>query len=44
MQHNTYKNVLNNKVTPQNEPIPLKDMVANNAGGYVFKLDKFKQL
>lgn len=44
MQHNTYKNVLNNKVTPQSEPIPSKNMVANNAGGYVFKLDKFKQL
>lgn len=44
MQHNTYKNVLNNKVTPQSEPIPSKKMVANNAGGYVFQLDKFKQL
>lgn len=44
MQHNTYRNALNNKVTSQQEAIPGKDMVQNNAGGYVFKLDKFKQL
>lgn len=44
MQHNTYRNALNNKVTSQQEAIPGKDMVQNSAGGYVFKLDKFKQL
>ena len=44
MQHNTYKNALNNKATPQSEAIPGKNMVKNNAGGYVFELDKFKQL
>ena len=44
MTYNTYKNVFNNKVTPQTEPIPDKDMVKNNAGGYAFQLDKFKQL
>jgi len=44
MQYNTYKDILNKKVTPQSEAIPGKDMVQNNAGGYVFELDKFKQL
>jgi 60 kDa SS-A/Ro ribonucleoprotein len=30
--------------TPQNEPIPGKDMSLNNAGGYSFAIDKWKQL
>lgn len=30
--------------TPQSEPIPGKDQVLNNAGGYVFKLDQWKRL
>lgn len=32
------------KQTPQSEPIPGKNQVKNNAGGYVFKIDKFKML
>ena len=36
----------NKSVTPQTEPIPgrEKEMVKNNAGGYVFALDEFKML
>ena len=30
--------------TPQGLPIPGRDMVENNAGGFVFKLDEWKQL
>jgi 60 kDa SS-A/Ro ribonucleoprotein len=30
--------------TPQGLPIPGRDMVGNNAGGFVFKLDEWKQL
>jgi len=30
--------------TPQGLPIPGRDMVDNNAGGFVFKLDEWKQL
>jgi len=30
--------------TPQSRPIPGKDMVANHAGGFVFKLDAWKRL
>jgi 60 kDa SS-A/Ro ribonucleoprotein len=32
------------KQTPQDQPIPGKDMVKNAAGGYVFKLDKWAML
>jgi 60 kDa SS-A/Ro ribonucleoprotein len=35
---------LNATETPQGLPIPGRDMVANNAGGFVFKLDEWKQL
>ena len=35
---------LNATETPQSLPIPGRDMVANNAGGFVFKLDEWKQL
>jgi len=44
MKFSTYKDILNTKETPQSEPIPGKGMIENNAGGYVFELDKFKQL
>lgn len=30
--------------TPQTQPIPNKDMVENNAGGYTFKIDKWSKL
>jgi 60 kDa SS-A/Ro ribonucleoprotein len=36
--------VLNKKETPQSEPIPGSDMAENNAGGFSFQLDPFKQL
>ncbi len=32
------------KKTPQDQPIPGKDMVKNAAGGYVFKIDKWVML
>ena len=35
---------LNATETPQSLPIPGRDMVVNNAGGFVFKLDEWKQL
>ena len=35
---------LNATETPQSLPIPGRDMVENNAGGFVFKLDEWKQL
>ena len=35
---------LNATETPQSLPIPGRDMVANNAGGFVFKLEEWKQL
>jgi 60 kDa SS-A/Ro ribonucleoprotein len=35
---------LNATETPQGLPIPGRDMVENNAGGFVFKLDEWKQL
>lgn len=34
----------NVNTTPQSEEIPGRDMVENNAGGFVFKLDKWAQL
>jgi len=40
---NTYS-VLNKRITSQNEPIPGENQVENNAGGFVYQLDKFKQL
>lgn len=38
---NPYKG-FSTKRTPQSEPIPGKDMVANSAGGYAFPLDKWE--
>ncbi len=43
-QFNTYNNILNSKVTHQTEPIPGKNMKKNNARGYSFRIDPFKQL
>ncbi len=42
----TYTTALNNKKTPQSQPIPGKEavQVKNNAGGYVFQLDPFDYL
>lgn len=41
----TYTNLYNPYKTPQTQPIPgRKDMVANNAGGYVFGIDRWAQL
>lgn len=39
-----YSKHLNNKVTPQNEPIPGKNQVKNSASGFVYKIDKWQQL
>jgi len=39
-----YGKTLNPTATPQTEPVPGKDQVANSAGGYSFQLDKWKQL
>lgn len=39
-----YRNAFNAKVTPQSEPIPGMQMVKNNAGGFVFALDKWAAL
>ena len=38
-----YTNISNRK-TPQSEPIIGENMIKNNAGGYVYELDKFEQL
>ena len=41
----TYTNLYNLRSTPQTQPIPGRsDMVKNNAGGYVFGIDKWAQL
>lgn len=39
-----YGKSFNAVVTPQSRPAPGKSMVENNAGGYVFPLDKWKML
>jgi 60 kDa SS-A/Ro ribonucleoprotein len=39
-----YSTAVNRKVTPQNAPIPGRDQVANNAGGFVYKLDEWARL
>ena len=41
---NAYASLFNPSITPQSEPIPGKQMVANNAGGYVFEIDKWARL
>lgn len=38
------KNLVNPKKTPQNTPVPGKNQVVNNAGGYVFQIDKWSIL
>lgn len=32
------------KATPQSEPVPVKNQVQNNAGGYVFQVNEFTRL
>lgn len=39
-----YASHFSTRVTAQNEIIPGKAMVSNNAGGFVFQIDKWKQL
>ncbi|OWK46722.1 TROVE domain-containing protein [Fimbriiglobus ruber] len=39
-----YVKHVQNKVTPQNEPVPGKPMVANSAGGYSFAVDDWVRL
>jgi 60 kDa SS-A/Ro ribonucleoprotein len=41
---NYLKNILNQRQTPQNQPIPGKAMVANSAGGYSFAVDPWQRL
>jgi 60 kDa SS-A/Ro ribonucleoprotein len=43
MSHKTYTKY-NTKKTPQSQPIPGKDMVQNNAGGYTFQISELQQL
>lgn len=39
-----YRQHYSTKQVPQSQPIPNKDMVKNNAGGYVFQIDDWKRL
>lgn len=41
---NNYSNHFNTKKTVQTQPVPGFNQVANNAGGFVFQLDKWAQL
>jgi 60 kDa SS-A/Ro ribonucleoprotein len=41
---NNYSNHFNTKKTPQTQPVPGVNQVENNAGGFVFALDKWAQL
>lgn len=42
---NAYKqHIRNQKAVPQTAPIPGKEMVRNNAGGYVFQVDQWERL
>jgi 60 kDa SS-A/Ro ribonucleoprotein len=41
---NKYSKTMSRKTTPQTQPVAGKAMVANNAGGFGFKLDRWKQL
>ncbi len=43
MSHKLY-NIFNKKKTPQNQPIPGRDQVPNNAGGYAWALDPWARL
>jgi 60 kDa SS-A/Ro ribonucleoprotein len=44
MAKNYLAGVLNPLSVPQSEPLPGKEMVANNAGGYVFSISTMKQV
>ena len=44
MSNRGYEALFNPKQTPQTEPIPGKQQVANNAGGYVFAINKWEVL
>lgn len=47
MSTKTYKNLVSTKApkqTVQTQPVPGKNMVANNAGGFTFKVDLWTQL
>lgn len=39
-----YREYFNTRTTPQNEPIPGKTMVQNNAGGFAFAVDDWTRL
>lgn len=39
-----YSTHVTEKETPQSQPIPFSNQVKNNAGGYVFEVDKWTQL
>lgn len=40
----SYAELFNTRATPQSQPVPGRDMVANSAGGFVFQLDDWKRL
>lgn len=44
MSHSYLKTASSTKKTPQSQPIPGKNQVENNAGGFVFQLDDWKRL
>jgi len=44
MRKVNYGKVMSTKTTPQSEPIPGKNQVKNNAGGYVFEVDDWGRL
>ena len=41
---NYLKNIVTKRHTPQSQPIPGKNMVANSAGGYAFAVDQWERL
>lgn len=41
---NNYRDLFNTKQTPQTQPIPGSNQVANSAGGYVWQVDDWTQL
>jgi 60 kDa SS-A/Ro ribonucleoprotein len=41
---NKYSKYFNTKQTPQNQPIPGRNMVKNSAGGYAFGVDDWTRL
>lgn len=44
MTANDYAKTVSTKVTPQNQPVRGKSQVKNNAGGFVFEVDKWTRL